>query len=98
MVPANGSSRDRQGLHRCTSVAHEDRKQTSVNTVKAENPEAFQHHAFFLLGKFEKYHVLILSPDNICQYLVNNPPFQRLPSPPTMHPIPCIIQTTRMLV
>ena len=60
MVPANESSRDMQGLHRCILAAHEDRKQTSVNSVGAENPEAFQHHAFFLLGKFEKCHVYYL--------------------------------------
>ena len=70
MVPANGSSRDRQGPHRCTLASHEDRKQTSVNSVEAGNPEAFQHHAFFLLGKIEKYHVNYLQ--IICQYLVNN--------------------------
>ena len=45
MVPANGSLRDRQG-------AHEDWKQTSANSVEAENPEAFQqklkNHAYYL--------------------------------------------------
>jgi len=40
-VLANGSSRNRQGLHRCTLAAHEDQKQTSVNSIEAENPEAF---------------------------------------------------------
>ena len=35
MVCANESSRDRQGPHRCTLAAHEDGKQTSVNTVEA---------------------------------------------------------------
>jgi len=60
MVAAKGSSRDRQCPHRCTLVAHEDRKQTSVNSVEAENPEAFQHHVFVLLGKMEKYHVYYL--------------------------------------
>lgn len=60
MVPANESSRDGQGPHRSALAAHEDRKQTSVNSVEAENPEAFQHHAFFLLGKFEKYYVYYL--------------------------------------
>ena len=54
---ANGSSRDRQGPHKCTLAAHEDRKETFVNSVEAENPEAFQHHAFFLLRKLEKSHV-----------------------------------------
>ena len=60
MVPAIESSRDKQGPHRCTLVAHEDWKQISANSAGAENPEAFQHHAFFLLGKFEKYHFYYL--------------------------------------
>lgn len=51
MVPANESSRDKQGPHRCTLAGHEDQKQTSVNSVEAENPEAFQHHAFFFKKK-----------------------------------------------
>ena len=65
MVPANGSSRDRQGPHRCTLAAREDQKETSVNSLEAENPEVFQHHAFCLLGKIEKYHVYYL-------HLLNN--------------------------
>ena len=54
MVPGYGSSRDRQGPHTCTLAVREDQKQTSVNSVEAENPEEFQHHAFCLLGKIEK--------------------------------------------
>ena len=63
MVPANGSSKDRQGPHRCTLAAREDQKQTSVNSVEAENPEAFQHHVFCLLEKIEKYHGYYLQID-----------------------------------
>ena len=55
MAPANEPSGDRRGRHRCTLAAHGDRKQTSVNSAEAENPEAFQHDAFFLLGKIKKY-------------------------------------------
>jgi len=69
MVPANGSSRDRQGPHRCTLAAREHQTQTSVNSVEAESPETFQLHAFCLLGKIEIY---LLSVDNECQYLLNN--------------------------
>ena len=72
MVPANESSRDKQGPHRCTLAAHEDRKQTSVNSVEAENPEAFQHHAFFFKKKILLKISCLLSADNICPYLVNN--------------------------
>ena len=60
MVSANEPSGDRQGPRRCTLAVHEDRKQTSVNSVEAENPEAFQHHAFFPLGKIEIYRVYYL--------------------------------------
>ena len=59
MVPANGSSRDRQGPHRCALAAHEHRKQTSLNSVEAESFEAFQH-TFSLLEKTEKYHLQII--------------------------------------
>jgi len=60
IVPANGSSRDRQGPHRCTLAACEDEKQISVNSVEAGNSEAFQHHAFCLLGKFEKVSMFVI--------------------------------------
>ena len=60
MVPGYGSSRDRQGPHRCTLAANEHRKQTSLNSVEAESFKAFQQHTFFLLGKTEKYHLQII--------------------------------------
>ena len=69
MVPANGSSRDRQGPHRCTLAAHEDQKQTFVNSVEADNPQAFQHdHAFCLLGKIKKYHIYYLQMIDVSTY------------------------------
>ena len=79
---------DRQGPHRSTLTAHEHQKQVSVNYVEADNPKAFQHHAFFLLGKIEKCHDYYFQIIYVSSQRVIDSRILHTTLPPTMHHIP----------